>query len=82
MIGGSAVLAAGTLISLLALTGASTPLFLVGTAVAGTGFGAAFLGAFRSLATLAGPTQRAGLFAAMYVVSYLETFPKPCFPGP
>ena len=39
--------------------------------MAGAGFGTAFLGAFRSLALLAGPTHRAGLFAAMYVVSYL-----------
>jgi hypothetical protein len=58
-------------LSLLALDGAWTSLFFVGTAVAGAGFGSAFLGAFRSLATLVGPTQRAGLFAAMYVVSYL-----------
>ncbi|MEV0409093.1 MFS transporter [Actinoallomurus sp. NPDC050550] len=71
MIAGSAALAAGTGLTLLALALTSTPLFFLGTAVAGCGFGAAFLGAFRSLAALAGPAQRAELFAAVYVVSYL-----------
>jgi Major Facilitator Superfamily len=71
MVAGSAALAAGTAVTLLALAAASTSLFFVGTAVAGCGFGTAFLGAFRSLAVLAGPAQRAELFASVYVVSYL-----------
>ncbi|AVH60918.1 MULTISPECIES: MFS transporter [Streptomyces] len=71
MVAGSVVLAAGTGLSLLALTGASAPLFFVGTAIAGVGFGGSFLGAFRSLAALAGPAQRAELFASVYLVSYL-----------
>ncbi|SNS34679.1 MFS transporter [Actinacidiphila glaucinigra] len=71
MTGGSAVLAAGTGLTLLALAGPSTTLFFVGTGLAGFGFGAAFLGAFRSLAALARPTERAELFASVYVVSYL-----------
>lgn len=71
MTGGSAVLAVGTGLTLLALAGPSTALFFVGTGLAGLGFGAAFLGAFRSLAALARPTERAELFASLYVVSYL-----------
>ncbi|WUD71002.1 MFS transporter [Streptomyces sp. NBC_00510] len=71
MTGGSAVLAVGTGLTLLALAGPSTALFFLGTGLAGFGFGAAFLGAFRSLAALARPTERAELFASVYVVSYL-----------
>ncbi|WP_220503638.1 MFS transporter [Microbispora sp. H13382] len=71
MAGGSLVLAAGAGLTLAALEAASTPLFFAGTVVAGCGFGSASLGAFRSLAALAGPAERAGLFASVYVVSYL-----------
>jgi hypothetical protein len=38
----------------------------------GVGFGASFSGALRSMAPLAGPHQRAGLFAAVYLVGYLS----------
>ncbi|MFD7752007.1 hypothetical protein [Streptomyces sp. NPDC059757] len=68
---GSAALAAGTGLTLLALVGPSRPLFFLGTALVGAGFGSSFLGTFRSLASLAGPTERADLFASVYVVSYL-----------
>ncbi|MEU6413456.1 MFS transporter [Microbispora sp. NPDC046933] len=71
MVGGSLVLAAGAGLTLAALAAASTPLFFAGTVVAGCGFGSAYLGAFRSLAALTGPAERAGLFASVYVVSYL-----------
>jgi predicted MFS family arabinose efflux permease len=71
MISGCLVLAAGTVLSLVALALPSTGLFFAGTVVAGTGFGASFLGAFRNLAQLARPAQRAGLIASLYVVSYL-----------
>ncbi|MFE9867114.1 MFS transporter [Streptomyces sp. NPDC005506] len=71
MAAGSAALAAGTGLTLLALVGPSTPLFFIGTALAGAGFGSSFLGTFRSLASLAGPTERADLFASVYIVSYL-----------
>ncbi|RZS87437.1 putative MFS family arabinose efflux permease [Motilibacter rhizosphaerae] len=71
MSGGSLVLAVGTLVSLLALEADSLALFLVGSAVAGLGFGSAFLGAFRSLAAVARPDERAELFAALFAVSYV-----------
>ncbi|KAB8185549.1 MFS transporter [Microbispora catharanthi] len=71
MAGGSLMLAAGTGLTLAALAAASAPLFFAGAVVAGCGFGSAFLGALRSLATLAGPAERAALFASVYVVSYL-----------
>jgi predicted MFS family arabinose efflux permease len=71
MIGGSLVLALGVVVTLVALGTVSTPVFFVGTVIAGFGFGAAFLGAFRSLAGLARPDERAELFAAVYLVSYV-----------
>jgi MFS family permease len=71
MIAGCVILAVGTALSLIALGTASTPLFFAGSVVAGVGFGASFVGAFRTLAQLAQPAQRAGLIAMLYVVSYL-----------
>ncbi|MFI5959050.1 MFS transporter [Cryptosporangium sp. NPDC051539] len=68
---GAGLLALGTIGSLIALLDASAPGFFVGSAVAGAGFGAGFLGAFRSLSSLAPPDERAGLFGAVYAVSYL-----------
>ena len=44
----------------------------VGTAAAGLGFGPAFMGAYRATIALA-PDDRAGLIAAIYIVSYLAT---------
>jgi MFS family permease len=71
MLAGCAVLAIGTGVTVLALWLASTPVFFVGAALSGIGFGAAFLGAFRSVALLATPRDRAELFATVYIVSYL-----------
>jgi len=71
MVGGSVVLAAGVAATLLALALTSIPLFFLGTAIAGFGYGAAFLGAFRTVSLLAEPGERAELFATVYVVNYL-----------
>lgn len=71
MLSGSVALAAGTLLTLPALLLPSMPLLLAATAVAGYGFGTAFLGGFRMLAQTAAPQQRAQLFAAVYVMCYL-----------
>ncbi|WP_198371629.1 MFS transporter [Burkholderia ubonensis] len=48
-----------------------TVILLVGSVIAGVGFGAGFLGAVRSVMPLAQPHERAGLMAAFYVESYL-----------
>ncbi|MBB4315268.1 MFS transporter [Roseospira marina] len=56
------------------LTGANqgiASLLIVGSVIAGVGFGAGFSGAMRRLAPLAAPHERAGLMAAFYVESYL-----------
>jgi predicted MFS family arabinose efflux permease len=47
------------------------PLIWIGGIVGGTGFGATFAAAIRSLAPRAHDHERAGLFAAIYVVAYL-----------
>ena len=71
MLAGAAVLAAGTTLAVLGVHTGDASVFFLGTLVAGTGFGTGFLGAFRSLAALAAPEQRAELLAAVFVVSYL-----------
>lgn len=50
----------------------SAALFLVGTAVAGVGFGVSFLGGFRILSAMAAPAERARMVATIYVVCYLS----------
>ncbi|MEU6865985.1 MFS transporter [Streptomyces sp. NPDC046876] len=64
-------LLAGLALVLLALGLRSAAVFLAGTAVLGSGWGAAFLGAFRALSTLAEPEHRGELTAAVYVFAYL-----------
>lgn len=71
LLAGCLVLAIGAGVTLVSLALTSVPGFFLGTAVSGIGFGAAFLGAFRTLSALALPGERAELFAAVYVVSYL-----------
>lgn len=70
MLFGSTALAAGTALTLPALLAPSMALLFAATAVAGSGFGTAFLGALRMLAQTA-HDRRAQLFASVYVVCYL-----------
>lgn len=71
MLAGCASLAAGAALTLAGVAGHSSVLFFAGSAIAGTGFGAAFLGSFRLLAGLASPQGRAGLVSAVYISAYL-----------
>jgi MFS family permease len=71
MIGGAVLLTIGVGITLLGLNAGSTALFFVGSFLAGAGFGPGFSGAFKSIVSLAHPTERAGLIAAVYVLAYL-----------
>ena len=68
---GSAILALGTGLFLIAVGSSSIAVFVVATITAGGGFGSAFLGAIRSVTQLAEPHERAALLSAVYVVSYL-----------
>jgi predicted MFS family arabinose efflux permease len=73
MLGGCLVLIVGALVTFAAIeTGTSAVLF-VGTAVAGLGFGPAFMGAYRATVAAAKLHDRAGLITAIYIVSYLAT---------
>jgi predicted MFS family arabinose efflux permease len=68
---GACLLAIGVALILAAVHSASLPLFFIATLIAGSGFGAGFLGALRSVVPLALPHERAGLMSAFYVLSYL-----------
>jgi MFS family permease len=71
MIAGALLLATGVGITLVGLNEQSTAVFFAGSVVAGSGFGAGFSGAFKSIMMTAPPTARAGLVAAMFVLAYL-----------
>ena len=68
---GTAVLAVGTVLFVAALASTSLALFILASIAVGGGFGAAFLGALRSVTQLAQPHERAALLSAVYIVSYL-----------
>ncbi|MGW2701876.1 MFS transporter [Streptomyces sp. NPDC001340] len=68
---GLIVMIAGLGLVLLSLGTESAVLFLLATAVLGSGWGAAFLGAFRALMGLADPQGRGELTAAVFVFGYL-----------
>jgi predicted MFS family arabinose efflux permease len=70
MLVGTAALVVGVGVTLLAAV-SSTPAFFLATVVAGVGFGAAFQGAFRSVAMVAGPHERAGVLSVLFVISYV-----------
>jgi MFS family permease len=68
---GAAMLALGVGVTILGLNEGATALFFAGSVLSGVGFGAGFSGAFKTIISLAPPTERAGLIAAVYVLSYL-----------
>jgi MFS family permease len=71
MLTGCLILLTGTAVTFAAVAAISAAAFLSGIAVAGVGFGLAFLGAFRTLSALAEPDERAALIAAVFTVNYL-----------
>ncbi|TCV96756.1 hypothetical protein EDC52_104196 [Biostraticola tofi] len=71
LVAGASMLALGVLVILLGAWFSVATMMLAGSAIAGFGFGAGFLGALRSVMTLAAPTERAGLMAACYIECYL-----------
>jgi len=72
MVGGCLFLLAGAGLTLGAVAGSVSVLFLLGTAVAGIGFGPAWTGAYRLLVSDVAPGDRAGLVAAIFIVAYLS----------
>jgi MFS family permease len=71
MLAGCLILFAGMAITFGAIATGTAAAFLAGTAVAGVGFGLAFLGAFEMVTALAPPAERAGLVAAIFIVNFL-----------
>lgn len=69
---GSVGLAAGVALIVLATALDSGALYLVGSAIAGVGFGIGFLGGLRALLGAIPPEHRASVMAAYYVVAYLS----------
>jgi hypothetical protein len=71
MLYGCVALCVGVGLTCGAIALASIALFIVGSIIAGVGFGLSFLGAFRAVSSLAAPAERAGTIAVIYIVSYL-----------
>jgi len=71
MIYGATVLFAGVAIAVNSLSYQSATIFFLGTALAGSGFGAGFQGAIRTVVPLAAPEERAGVLSVIFVISYL-----------
>jgi MFS family permease len=71
MLVGCLFLLAGVTVTFVAITTTTSAAFLAGAAIAGVGFGLAFLGAFRLITALATSDERAGLLAAIFIVAYL-----------
>ncbi|MDW5376518.1 MFS transporter [Halomonas sp. HP20-15] len=65
-------LAAGMALMLVGVHQHAAWLLLVGTTVAGTGFGAGFMGVIRTITPLAAASERSALMAALYVICYLS----------
>lgn len=71
LLSGVSALVAGLVILLLGANQGQVALLLVGSAVAGFGFGASFLGAVRRVLPQAEPHERAALMGVFYIESYL-----------
>jgi hypothetical protein len=67
---GSIALAIGLLGIALAAALDSGPVYILANVLAGTGFGAAFLGALRTLTRAIPPPQRSSVMSAFYLVAY------------
>ncbi|MDM4763296.1 MFS transporter [Galbitalea sp. SE-J8] len=66
-----ALVAVGALGIILGIALVALPVLVLGGIVGGSGFGIGFSAALRELTPLAQPHERAGLFAGLYLVSYL-----------
>jgi MFS family permease len=73
MLGGCLLLIIGALVTFASIETGTAAVLFVGTAIAGLGFGPAFMGAYRATVAAATSDDRAGLITAIYIVSYLAT---------
>jgi MFS family permease len=70
VVAGSGLLAVGSVLTSAAVSAGSLDGFLLSSLLVGFGFGAAFMGALRALASVLPPAHRAGVMAAFFVVAY------------
>jgi MFS family permease len=70
MLAGCVTLIVGVLTTAAAVVATSSLLLILGTIIAGLGFGPAFTGAYRAIVALADPQDMAGLIAAIFTVTY------------
>jgi len=68
---GTPAFVVGVVVTLMGVHEHLFPLMLLGTLVAGFGFGSAFSGIVRAVMPLAAANERAGLLSAFYIESYL-----------
>lgn len=73
MLGGCLALTVGALVTFASIETSTAVVSFVGTAIAGLGFGPAFLGAYRTVVARSASGDRAGLITLIYIVSYLAT---------
>lgn len=68
---GHGALAVGVVVTIAAMVLGALPFYVIGSAIAGFGFGAAFASAVAAVGEVAPAAQRGQVFATMYLVSYL-----------
>jgi hypothetical protein len=68
---GTSAVPLGVAVSMAGIAQQQVAALLIGTAIAGAGFGVTFSGTLRALLPTAEPRQRAGLLSAFYLQSYL-----------
>jgi MFS family permease len=73
MLGGCLTLIVGALLTFASIATRTPAVLFVAAAVAGLGFGSAFVGAYRATVARAASDDRAGMITAIYIVSYLAT---------
>src|SRR6202035_1713915 len=71
MLGGCLGLLGGAVVTVAAIVASTPALLLLGTVLAGLGFGPANLGGYRVIMARASSSNRAGLIAAVSIVNYL-----------
>jgi len=81
MLGGCLALTAGAGATIAAIETGDAAVVLIGTGIAGLGYGTAFTGAYRTAVASAPAAGRAGLIAAVFIVSYLASGLPPLIAG-
>jgi hypothetical protein len=71
MLGGCLALITGALVTFASIATNTPAILLLGTAIAGLGFGPAFMGGYRTILALAQSDERAGLITAILILSNL-----------